>query len=567
MKEVGRLNIFIAIILVLLVSCKETKTDKGNPNYSLLTPDKNNGDITLPENFGAVVVHEGLGKMARHITVRDNGDIYVKMLKLVDGKGIIALRDTTGDGKSNIQEGFGSYIGTGIDINDGYLYASSTTEVYRYALTENELLPNSKEELVISGFPKQNDHSSKPFTFDNEGNIYVTVGSPSNACQIEVRSPGSKGMEPCPHLELQAGIWSFKTNKINQVHGKDGFKYATGIRNAMGIDWNFSTNSLYATQHGRDQLHQLWPDLYTKEQSAQLPAEEFLQVNKGDDFGWPYCYYDQNKKKKILAPEYGGDGETQGTYENIKKPIMAFPGHMAPNDLLFYTGDQFPKRYKNGAFIVFHGSWNRSPLPQKGFFVAFVPMENGKASGDWEIFADNFAGMEEVENPADAKNRPMGIAQGPDGSLYVTSSATGKIWRIMYYGENSNIKQTVVTYEKEVEEEVQSVNNPNGKKVYDAYCLACHQSDGSGVAGLNPPLSNTNWVKGDNKTLIGVLLNGMAGEKVDGEIYSNVMASHKFLSDKDIADVLTYVRSSFGNGYSAISSDEVNEVRSKNKED
>ncbi|WP_298487876.1 PQQ-dependent sugar dehydrogenase [uncultured Maribacter sp.] len=555
---------FIVIIslisLQLLQSCKEEK--KEISSTTLPTPDKNNGDISLPKNFGALVVHNGLGKMARHITVRDNGDIYVKMLKKVDNNGIIAFRDTTGNGKSDIEKEFGNFSGSGIDINNGYLYASSTTEVYRYALKKDNLLPNLEPELVISGFPKQNDHSSKPFTFDDNGNIYVTVGSPSNACQKEARSPGKKGMDPCPHLDLQAGIWSFKTNKTKQIHGKDGFKYATGIRNAMGLDWNFTTNSLYAMQHGRDQLHQLWPDLYTKEQNAQLPAEEFLQVNKGDDFGWPYCYFDQNENKKMLAPEYGGNGTQQGRCEGVKPPIMAFPGHLAPNDLLFYTGNQFPERYKNGAFIVFHGSWNRSPLPQKGFFVAFVPMKDGKPSGEWEIFADNFAGMEEVKNPADAINRPMGIAQGPDGSLYITSSATGKIWRVMYYGENSNVKETVIIYKEPViETATNETDNPNGKKVYDTYCLACHQANGKGVSGLNPPLVNTDWVKGDKKALIGVLLNGMAGEKVDGEVYSNVMAAHDFLTDKQIANVLTYVRSNFGNDYSSIAKEEVEKLR------
>ena len=163
--------------------------------------------------------------------------------------------------------------------------------------------------------------------------------------------------------------------------------------------------------------------------------KNFLQVSEGDDYGWPYCYYDQFQEKKILGPEYGGDSKIQGRCENIKSPIMAFAGHLAPNDLLFYTGDQFPERYKNGAFIAFHGSWNRAPLPQAGYFVAFVPFENGKPTGEWEIFAEGFAGKEEIKSPRDAKDRPMGLAQGPDGSLYVTSSMTGKIWRIMYYGE------------------------------------------------------------------------------------------------------------------------------------
>jgi glucose/arabinose dehydrogenase len=168
--------------------------------------------------------------------------------------------------------------------------------------------------------------------------------------------------------------------------------------------------------------------------SAELPAEEFLRVNQGDDFGWPYCYYDQMKNQKILAPEYGGNATTTGRCDAAEKPILAFPGHWAPNSLLFYTGNQFPSRYKNGAFIAFHGSWNRAPLRQGGYFVAFVPMRNGLPSGDWEMFASNFPGVEVITDPDQARYRPVGLAQGPDGSLYISDSNEGRIWRIIYKG-------------------------------------------------------------------------------------------------------------------------------------
>jgi glucose/arabinose dehydrogenase len=111
---------------------------------------------------------------------------------------------------------------------------------------------------------------------------------------------------------------------------------------------------------------------------------------------------------------------------------MAFPGHLAPNDLLFYTGNMFPERYRNGAFIAFHGSWNRSPLEQKGYFVAFVPFVNGLPSGEMETFADGFAGVKVIKSPNDAVYRPMGLAQGPDGSIFVSDSEEGRIWRIIY---------------------------------------------------------------------------------------------------------------------------------------
>jgi glucose/arabinose dehydrogenase len=130
----------------------------------------------------------------------------------------------------------------------------------------------------------------------------------------------------------------------------------------------------------------------------------------------------------VLAPEYGGDGQQAGRCTGKKDPVYAFPGHWAPNDMLFYTGTQFPARYRDGVFVVFHGSWNRAPLPQQGFNVVFLPMRDGRAAGDFEVFADGFTGG----NNAQAAHRPTGIAQGPDGSIYVTDDVAGRIWRILY---------------------------------------------------------------------------------------------------------------------------------------
>jgi glucose/arabinose dehydrogenase len=105
---------------------------------------------------------------------------------------------------------------------------------------------------------------------------------------------------------------------------------------------------------------------------------------------------------------------------------------MAPDGLLFYTGNQFPEKYRNGAFVAFHGSWNRSPEKQEGYYVAFVPFKDGKPSGDWEIFANGFAGTDNVISPRQAKHRPVGLAQGPDGSLYVSDDVQGTIYKISY---------------------------------------------------------------------------------------------------------------------------------------
>lgn len=387
--------------------------------------------IKLPQGFTATMIAKNL-MQPRHLVVNSNGDIYVKLGRLQNGKGILRLRDKNGDGLMDDITGFGNYRGTGIAIKNGYLYASSNTSVYRYPITNNQTVDTTKAETIVTGLVDRGQHNSKSITLDNNGYVYVNIGAPSNACQVQDRTAGSPGQDPCPILETAGGIWQFKADTRNQSYA-EGVHYATGIRNVVGLDWNTTTNTLFALQHGRDQLS-LWSDNFDNDKSANLPAEEMFEVKKGSNFGWPYCYYDPEQNKKMLAPEYGGDGKQQGRCANVDQPILAFPAHMAPNGLLFYTGSQFPERYKNGAFIAFHGSWNRAPLPQKGYFVVFVPFKEGKPSGQWEIFADGFAGKDVINSPNDAEYRPCGLAQGPDGSLYVSDDAKGTIWKIVYKG-------------------------------------------------------------------------------------------------------------------------------------
>ena len=385
------------------------------------------GDITIPTGFNATVVADNLGN-ARHLAVSSNGDVYVKLEALKNGKGIMRLRDNNGDGKADDITGFGNYIGTGIAISGGYLYASSNSEVFRYKMN-NGVADSATAEKIIQGLADRRQHNSKSISLDGKGNIYVNIGAFSNVCQEKDRQKGSKGQDPCPILEIAGGIWQFKADKPNQSY-PEGTRYATGLRNVVGLDWNKETDQLFVMQHGRDMLFQHYPELYNEEQGAELPSEVFLQVNKGDDFGWPYCYYDQQKKQELLNPEYGGDGKTAGRCESIKKPVVGFPGHIAPNGLLFYSGNQFPAKYKNGAFIAFHGSWNRAPRAQEGYFVVFVPMKDGKATADYEIFADDFAGQ--YKDPSREMYRPCGLAQGPDGSLYISDDQKGRIWKISY---------------------------------------------------------------------------------------------------------------------------------------
>lgn len=431
MHRLAYIGIILGLSLALMSCTAEPDTSGSQPE---LTFDENNGGLELPDGFRAVVVAEDVGP-ARHITVRDNGDIYVALSEEQQEGGIAALRDTDGDGVADQTEYFGEHTGTGIDIRDGYLYRSSDLEVFRYPLPNEGLVPDEESETIVTGFPEQNSHAAKSFTFDHAGNLYVNVGGPSNSCQEEGRTPKSPGQDPCPQLERHGGIWQFSADEAEQDQQQDGHRYTTGIRNAVALDWNSSPDKLFAVQHGRDQLNALWPDLFDEEENAKLPAEEFFAIEDGDNFGWPYSYYDHFQEKRVLSPEYGGDGEETGRAEDFEEPIYAFPAHWAPNDLLFYNGEQFPEKYRNGAFIAFHGSWNRAPKMQEGYSISFLPFDGEKPAGEDETFANGFAGTEKIESPNDADHRPMGLATGPDGSLYISDSVEGKIWRIVYTGE------------------------------------------------------------------------------------------------------------------------------------
>src|SRR5260221_184962 len=273
--------------------------------------------------------------------------------------------------------------GTAMRNHDGYLYYSSAKALYRNKLTPGKLIPESEMEVVLTDDHTHglHWHMTKPVSFDDKGNMYVPFGAPSNACQDLKLTPGGRpgfaGLNPCPELELHGGIWRFDASRTGLTQ-KDGQKFATGLRSIVAMDWNPDDKNLYVVMHGRDDLFMLFPEYYSSWQSALLPSEDFLKITEGSDAGWPYYYYDQIQGKKMLAPEYGGDGKKEGKGRDLLQPVMGFSGHWAPNDLLFYHGDQFPEHYKHGAFVAFHGSTNRAPYPQSGYFVGFVPFKNGE---------------------------------------------------------------------------------------------------------------------------------------------------------------------------------------------
>ncbi len=555
-------------------------------NIQLPLSDPDNGGLFLPDNFEALVVIDSIGR-TRHIAVNDNGDIYAQLFNSSDGKGTIALRDLDQDGKADSIVHFGNYSdkgrsATGVTIHKGHLYISTNKVIYRNKLIAGELVPTGEPEVVFTDMEENVDrnwHTTKPLAFDNKGNMYIPFGAPSDACQdIEkygpVGIPGGKGLDPCPELNTQAGIWRFDANKIGLTQ-EDGHKFATGIRSVVGMEWNPNDQSLYAVGNGIDNFHTMFPDRYTSWQAAVLPSETLMKVTEGSNYGWPYAYYDHMQRKNVLQPGYGGDGKVIGRASEFDDPVVGFPGHWAPMDVMIYHGNQFPERYNNGVFVAFHGSTDRPPYPQAGFIVCFVPFDDdGNATGEWEVFADGFTGVERVTDTSDALYRPMGLSTGADGSLYISESNQGKIWRIMYKGDKDEFGPAkLASMEKRKSRDYirdpiegkdirEKGDTRSGRILYNTYCAACHQRNGEGDNNRFPPLNGSDWVSGDEDRLINVVLNGLQEEiEVNGRSYNGLMPQNRHLDDFAISSILTYIRKRFGNEAAPVTAVKVAEIR------
>lgn len=443
-----RSNVVLILLLLLgFLACKEENKSADDTSEVSESEAKSATqvpavtDLIIPGGFESLVVADSLGP-SRHLAVNSNGDIYVKLKEPKEkiGLGNVALRDLDGDGRADSIVRFGTYendgaFATEMRIHNGYLYFSSELTVYRQKLELGKLIPESPEERIILDPYPIRWHNAKVLAFDDKGGMYVTFSAPTNACEdarLTQQNGGGivRGEYPCSQLDILGGVWRFDATKTEQQLS-DGTRFATGIRSVVGMAWNPQTKSLFAVNHGRDYLYNHAPMFYKPWHDAVLPAEEFIEIKSDKNYGWPYTYYDPFKQMRMLAPEYGGDGKKPAG-PGYEDPVLALPAHWAPNDLLFYQGTQFPERYRNGAFVAFHGSMNRNPYPQAGYVVAFIPFKEGKPTGNWEVFADGFAQAEVIAAHTDAKFRPMGLAEGPDGSLYVVDSVVGRLWRITY---------------------------------------------------------------------------------------------------------------------------------------
>lgn len=407
--------------------------------------DADNGGITLPAGFCATVFADNIGH-ARHLVVAPNGVVYAntwsgeyygKNDPPREGGFLVAMQDTSGDGHADVVTRFGggvaegSHGGTGIGIYQDHLYYEINDKLVRFPLAPSGVDTSAAAEVIVSALPIDGDHPMHPFIIDAQGNLFTDLGSATNACEQKYRAPLSKGNVPCTEKLTRGGIWKYDAKVAGQKFSP-AERYATGIRNGEGFAID-GAGRLYVSQHGRDQLSENYKNVYSPTAGVELPAEEVMELREGADYGWPECYYDGQQGKLVLAPEYGGDGGTKvGVCAERTPPAAAFPAHWAPNALLILKGKGFPAAYAPGMFIAFHGSWNRAPAPQAGYNVTFQPMADGKAAGQYIVFADGFAGA--VKEPGKAAFRPSGLAEGPDGAVYISDDVHGRIWRVTYSG-------------------------------------------------------------------------------------------------------------------------------------
>jgi glucose/arabinose dehydrogenase/mono/diheme cytochrome c family protein len=540
----------LSAIAILGASCvvgssasAQNAPDSGSHTKSLACPRDESG-LVLPAGFCATVFADGVGH-ARQLVVAPNDIIYVNTWSgryygndtPHAGGFLVALQDTTGSGKADVNLRFGETVqtggagGTGIAMYKGAVYAELNDKIVRYTVPRGSIVPQDAPVTIVSGLPLTGDHPMHPFAIDADGSLYVDVATATNACQVQNRTPKSPGIDPCTELQTRGGIWRYDANKTNQTFSP-AERFATGIRNAEGFGID-SEHRIFVTQHGRDQLHANWPDLYRPEEEATQPAEELLRLTRGNDYGWPECYYDAVQGKLVLAPEYGGDGGKKvGPCTSKTAPIAAFPAHWAPNAMALYDKQQFPTHYHHGVFIAFHGSWDRAPYSQGGYNVVFQSLAGDQASGKCEIFADGFAGT--VKSPDKAMHRPSGLAVGPEGSLYVSDDVRGRIYRIVYRGGTGGSSSTtkftpcpgasasagnVSVADAEPPEGTHAnagatatANLPVpkgathemvalGDRIYHgqvggATCTGCHGADATGTP-LAPDLTDTKWLWSD----------------------------------------------------------------------
>jgi len=333
----------------------------------------------LPEGFRIGEFASGINNV-RTIAVTDTGDIVAASMR--PGEIILLHRDEDGDGASDGRTVLASGLGHphGLALYGGYLYIGETEQIVRGRF-DAEARTLGELEVVFAGLPAGGNHTTRTIGFGPDGMLYVTVGSSCNVC-----------VEEQPYRASMLRM---------NPDGGDSWTFATGLRNSVGFDWHPATGELYATDNGRDLL------------GDDTPHCELNLLEEGADYGWPYAYGDRQHD-----PEFDGD------HENVQasRPMAhGFGAHRAPLGLRFFGLDNAPKGFEGTALVALHGSWNRSELA--GYKV--VSLHFG-ADGSIEQ-RDFLTGFELDE---DVIGRPVEMAFGPDGGIYISDDYSGTIYKV-----------------------------------------------------------------------------------------------------------------------------------------
>ena len=360
-----------------------------NPRWMYVTPNgdvlvaQSNSNYSILKQVGATIIGAGGSNNLKH-----SADV------------ITLLRDTNNDGTPDFRETFltkneGLNQPLGMLVIDDFLYVANTDAVMRYPYKVGQTkITEMGEKIVELPAGKVNQHWTRNIIANEDNSkIYIAVGSGDNI--------GEKGME---HAVMKANIL------VMNIDGTNLQVYASGLRNPVGMDWEPTSNTLWTSVNERDELgDNLVPDYLTS-------------VQEGGFYGWPYMYWGTHRDPRVPVP-----ADIQ-----LKEPIMPdvdLGSHTASLGLVFYTADAFPSKYRNGAFVVQHGSWNRDIL--SGYRVVFVPFKNGKAAAKPEDFLTGFIVDPEKDK---VRGRPVGAVVLPDGSMLITDDTTHHIWRIQYIG-------------------------------------------------------------------------------------------------------------------------------------
>lgn len=337
--------------------------------------------LTLPPGFTAEVYASGLSR-PRFITFSPDGVLYVAE---AGGGRVIALPEDQAPGRAARQVTVASGLESpnSLAFAGNVLYVGEVSRVARMTVDAN--LHASNQQDIITDLPKGGNHVTRTVLIGPDGKLYVSIGSSCNVCN-----------ESDPH---RASVWQYHTD------GSGGRLYAHGLRNAVGMAVNPVTHEIWVTNNGRDLL------------GDDTPPETIYALRDGADYGWPRCH-----AGTIVDPDFGSAGACQG----VEQPFVKMQAHSAPLGLAFYTPSKFPAKY-HGLFVAFHGSWNRS-VPT-GYKVVFIPLDGqGHIVGPPQDFVTGW-----LQNGS-ASGRPVGLAVGPDGALYVSDDSAGMIYRISYSG-------------------------------------------------------------------------------------------------------------------------------------